>query len=84
VPGSPANLTYPSDEPAVGNSSRLALKVRSPSTPPDVLPAGMLALGLLALAIAGHVLYLRAEVAKVQADLARSGRPAAGSRPRHA
>lgn len=69
-PGAPQNLQYPSDNPVVGKATPLALDVHGGPGRTDVVPAGILALGLLLLAIAAHFLYLRAELGAVQGRLA--------------
>ena len=68
APAPAQNLHYPSsDNPVVGRSSALALKVAPVRT--DVAPVAVLALGLLILAIAAHFLYLRVEMGVVQARM---------------
>jgi hypothetical protein len=62
----PQNLHYSADNPVLGNSSAaLALKVPPGRT--DVVPVAVLALGILILAIAAHVLYLRVELSVLAA-----------------
>jgi hypothetical protein len=73
TPGTPQNLSYPSDDPLVGKSSALALKVNAGRPRTDVVPVAVLALGILILAIAAHFLYLRVELGVIQARLG-SGR----------
>ena len=73
VAGAPANLQYPSDDPVVGRSA-LGVKVGGGRSKPDVVPAGMVALAILILTIAGHFLYLRAEVGRLQARLVAARR----------
>lgn len=59
----PQNLRYPTSDPVTGKSaSALSLKVDQPPTRTDLVPAGVLALGLIVLAIAAHFLYLRVEL----------------------
>ncbi len=77
------NIKYPgSDNPVVGKPSDLALEVGRPGSHTDVVPVAVLALGLIALAIAAHFLYLRVELGLAEARLAdrrppasRTGRP---------
>jgi hypothetical protein len=75
----PSNLSY-GDDPVVRDPSGVstAAKENGPSTKPDAVPLGLLALALLALALAAHVYYLRAEleVADARANLVRIGRQA--------
>ncbi|HET6963759.1 MAG TPA: hypothetical protein VFH58_03240 [Acidimicrobiales bacterium] len=73
APGSPENLRYPSDDPVVGHAAPLALKVHTPSGRPDVVPLAALALGVLLLAIAAHLLYLRTELEARRAAPRRGG-----------
>lgn len=71
--GPPQNLQYPADNPVVGKPT-MAVEIQAPPHHvTNVLPAGMLGLALLALAIAAHFLYLRVEVARIQARLAEAG-----------
>lgn len=70
------NIKYPgSDNPVIGNPSDLALKVGQPGSHTDVVPVAVLAMGLIALAIAAHFLYLRVELGLAEARLADRRRP---------
>lgn len=70
------NIKYPgSDNPVVGKPSDLALKVRHRGSHTDVVPVAVLALGLIALAIAAHFVYLRMELGLAEARLAERRRP---------
>lgn len=72
------NIKYPgSNNAVVGNPSDLALKVGQPGSRTDVVPVAVLALGIIALAIAAHFLYLRVELNLAEARLAarRRNRP---------
>lgn len=69
------SLQYPaSDNPVVGKSSQLALKVGEPGPQTDVVPVGVLALGIIALAIAAHFLYLRVQLGLAEARVAERRR----------
>jgi hypothetical protein len=68
---SPRNVTPP-DNPVAGRSP-LALRVHAAASRTDVVPVAVLALGILALAIAAHFLYLRVELGVIQSRL-RPGR----------
>lgn len=69
APGTPQNLRYP-DQPAVGRSSALSVRIAGDRSRSDVVHLAVLALGVLALAIAAHILYLRQELAALQGRLA--------------
>jgi hypothetical protein len=71
------NLKYPADNPVVGKSSDVALKVADSASHPDIVPVTVLALGILILAIAAHFLYLRVELGVLQARLRTTGRQSA-------
>lgn len=60
------NLQYPGDDPAVAGSSALAVHLTGTSRP-DVVPAAVIAMAILALAVAAHFLYLRMQVGLIQA-----------------
>jgi hypothetical protein len=62
----PQNLQYPAADPLAGKSSALALKVGETAPRRDVVPVGILGLGVLVLAIAAHLVYVRARVAAIQ------------------
>ena len=69
------NLKYPGpDNPVVGKQSQLALKVGEPGPQTDVVPVAVLALGIIALAIAAHFLYLRVQLGLVEARVAERRR----------
>ena len=61
------NLAYPGDGGVVGKSQDLALKVGEPGPHTDIVPVAVLALGIIALAIAAHFLYLRVELGLLEA-----------------
>jgi hypothetical protein len=63
------NLQYPAGAPA-GPASALTVRVGSPQSRPDIAPLALVALALLALSVAAHFLYLRSQLALVQARLA--------------
>ena len=75
------NLNYPGDGGVVGKSQSLALKVGEPGPHTDVVPVAVLALGIIALAIAAHFLYLRVELGLLEAR--RAAGLVASSRPAH-
>lgn len=72
------NLKYP-DNPVVGKSSQLAVNIGEPGSHPDVVPVAVLALGIIALAIAAHFLYLRVELSLVETRLAERRRRRTGN-----
>ena len=61
------NLAYPGDGGVVGKSQDLALKVGEPGPHTDIVPVAVLALGIIALAVAAHFLYLRVELGLLEA-----------------
>lgn len=64
----PQNLHYPAADPLPsGQSSTLALDVGESGPKKDVVPIGMVGLGVLVLAIAAHVVYLRSRISAIQA-----------------
>lgn len=75
---SPQNLQYPVADPLAGKSSTLALHVGETAPRPDVVPVGILGLGILVLAIAAHLVYLRSRVAAIQGGSARRAERSSG------
>ncbi|HWE57483.1 MAG TPA: hypothetical protein VG435_18395 [Acidimicrobiales bacterium] len=72
VAAAPQNLKYPTSNPVTGKSaSALSLKVNPASNQTDLVPAGVLAMGLIVLAIAAHFLYLRVELSVLDSRLGR-------------